>query len=344
MESQITKSGFSQVSGKSDLETAVMVFQDKIPEEDRKEFNIHEWIIVMQTASSKSKIKKEAWENIKRLAKELDFSKAKSIFEDNKSVRINNLMLDMMSSLASSPVDISHCIDMLDDNDGRVPSLLEKLSKADGLFTDWTAVFLNSKNADVRKEAFAKAEKAEATFEQWETFDKECRKAYCESYFSQRFAEMRKRADTFRKKLAVYNAFLEEKLLTAKILRDIENTAEKPSNLVWVYRRIESESVKKKILTAQDTFDNWLYVNQTCDEGWLKELSLKRMKEMAKSHYHWSVIWCRDLSEPGKKTACSNMISMAKDLAEAKLAWHRAKGTFLERKAQKRLKEIISAL
>lgn len=348
MESQITESGFKQVRGKFDLEIAVMVFQDRIPEADRKEFNIQEWIIVMQAASSKSKIKKEAWENIERLAEELKFPEAKSIFEDNCGNRIGILMLGLICFLSSSPIEINYCINRLSEDDSAIGALLERLSATDGLFIDWSAIFLNSENADVQKEAFSKAEKAEATFEEWQTFDRECsetyRGSYCESYLSQRFAEMRKRADTFRKKLAVYNVFKDEKPLVAEILKDMENTTEKPSDLVWIYERTKSESIKKKILTAQDTFDHWLYINQSYDEDWLKELSLKRMKEMAESHYHWSVIWRRDLSEPGKKKALSNMIKMSKDVSEAKLTCHRASGTSLERKAQEKLKKIVLAL
>lgn len=346
MESQIAKSGFNQVREKSDFETAVMIFQDKIPEADRKEFNIQEWIIVMQTASPKSRIKKEAWENIERLAEELKFSEAKNIFTKKINLKIDSLMLDIMCLLASNPIEINYCINLLSKDNPARKALLERLSVTDGLFIDWTAVFLlNSDNTDVQREAFSKAKKTEATFEEWETFDKECRKAYRESYYksylSQRFAEMRKRADTFRKKFAVYNAFKDEKPLVAEILKDMENTAEKPSDLVWVYERTKSESVKKKILTAQDTFDNWLYVNQISDEDWLKELSLKRMKEMAESHYHWSVIWCRESSESGKIKAVSNMIKMSKDVSEAKLTYHRASGTSLEKKAREKLKEIV---
>lgn len=342
-----TKNSFNQVWEKSDFETAVMVFQDKIPESDRKEFSIQEWIIVMEAALPKSRIKKEAWENIERLAEELKFSEAKSIFANKINLKINNLMIDIMCLLTSNPIEINYCINLLTENDLARKALLERLSVTDGLFIDWTAVFLNSNRSDVKILAFSKAQEAEATFEQWETFDKECRKAHRESYLSQRFAEMRERADTFRKKLEVYRAFIEEKSLTAEILKDMENTAEKPINLIWVYRQIKSESIKKKILTAQATFatfDNWLYVNQTSDEDWLKELSLKRMKEMAESHYHWSVIWCREPSESGKIKAVSNMIRMSKDVSEAKLTYHRASGTSLEKKAQEKLKEIVSAL
>lgn len=346
METQVAESEFNQVWGKSDLGTAVMIFQDKTPEAIREKFDTHQWIVALKSASSESKIKKEAWQNIKTA--KLTFAKAGEFFVDSfDNKRLKLLMLNVMCLSARTPHDINYCIGVLDDNDGRMPNLLERLSKADGLFTDWTAVFLNSKNTDVRKEAFSKAEKTEATFEEWETFDKECRRffreSYCRSYLSQRFAEMRKRADTFRKKLAIYNAFNEEKSLIAEILKDMENTAEESSGLVWVYKRTNSESVKKKILTAQGSFQNWLNINQCADEDWLKELSLKRMKESAETFDQKATIWCRDPSEPGKKTACFNMIRMAENLAEAKLACHRAFGTSLETKARQKLKKIVLA-
>jgi|GEM_PF-6350006 len=345
-ETEIT--GFQKTVEKAGFEAAVIIFQDKIPESDREGFDINEWIVVLKSASPKSRIKKEAWENVERLAEELKFSEAKDILAKKINLKIDSLMRDAVCLLASNPIEINYCINNLNEDNPARKALLERLSATDGLFIDWTAVFLSSNSAGVQKIAFSRTEEAEATFEEWETFDRECRKSYresyCKSYLLRRFAQMRKRADTFRRKFTVYNKFKEEISLAAEILKDMESTAKKPSNLVWVYERTKSESIREKILTAEGSFEDWLYVNQSSDKDWLTELSLKRMREMAESHYHWSVIWCRELSEQGRKTAVSNMIKTSKDIDEAKLTCHRASGTSLEEDARKKLGQIVSAL
>ncbi len=342
METQVAESGFNQAWERSDLETAVMIFQDETPESIRKKFDTYQWTVVLRSASSESKIKDIAWQNIETAR--LTFEKASEIFvDDSSNEKLKLLMLDTMCSSAKTSFNIHYCINLLGGEDERIIELLDRLSKSKGSFDDWERIFTGGHNRDVREIALDKMQEVEATFERWEEFNRKLFSSCRHHHMRRIFAEMKKRADTFRRKFAVYNAFKEEKALVAEILKDMEETADKLNELAWLYKQTGSKRIKNKILTVEVSFDDWMYVNQVADKDWLKGLSLKRMKELAKTFNHQAIIWCRDSSEQGKRKAVSNMIEMSISQAEAMLVCRRASGTSLEAKARQKLKQIVLA-
>lgn len=342
MKPQVTETKFSKICRELNFETAVIVFQDKISESDKSEFNIAQWIAVLKLTSGS--IHLEAWTKIQEMASKLDYQKSRRCFLNNyNNDVIRSLMLNRMCRTADRLEQISECINTLEEEDEKLPGLLEKLSKADGSFETWTEVFFSSEISKVKEIAFLRTQESEAEFKNWLELIGALRLEKHKSFLPKGFATLKTMAITFSDKQNIYYAFGNESFLASemtKLLKSMKDTAEKAEELVWIYDRDPSNDLKGKILRAKDSFNNWSIINQGLQDGWLKSLSLKRMKETAETFDHQDRIWRRDSSESGKKEACSNMIKMASIPAEAKLAWQRARGTPLEEEARKKLEQL----
>ncbi len=351
MNEQIIKElSFDDVVGRADFKTALMLFRDRIPKTVTDKFTVFQWVAVFDSPFPGEKMKKLAWEAIKEA--KLTFERSRRIFKERyRNAKIKAQMLDNMCLLANNAEEIVYCIDYLDDNDPRRPGLLTKLSKVNEPFPVLAGIFhsINNRKTDLQDAVFRVMEKTEASFEQWQDFNRGFGRST--RYLTERFKAMKERADTFDKKRQTYISFKGRKSLVSEIapeisvlLQDLINTAENIRHLRWIYSETKSNEVKAKILTAPGTFDDFLSVNQTTVEDWLVELSLREMRKLAKSFGHWATLWCRESLEKKKEEAASNMIELANDLSEAKLAFHRALGTALEKKAQEKLRQIVSAL
>lgn len=348
MDTQVIKTGKSEFETTRDFvgfEDAVVIFQDNIPASAREKFDIHHWVIVYKNVLSYSNIKKIAWHQISTT--KADFPNWKRVFDDSFGHKaLRTFALKRMLKLADNLEELVFCINHLEASSQEQEEALKKLSTMEASFDSWMSIW-RSNSGRIERVAFDKMKKIEeATFFQWELASRETK--FDSNYGKESLAEMMKRAKTFDEWLKVYQALRRPGELKEKALKEAANAAEGPYDLGIVYLNTSDLGSKKtiqaRLLKAKGDFDDWVQVNQFVEmDDPLKKISLDKMKELATTCLEWSVIFHRTSDEKEKETAALNMIELARDMGEAKLAYYKAPTPALSQKAIAKMKELVSA-
>ena len=356
MNSQETKTkvtGFQKMQSKVGFETAVIIFQDKIPEEDRKEFNLHQWIVVWKNVLSKAKIKKIAWDRILKTKTSVEDWKT-VLKEESFSSDLNRLSISRIIELTTEIDDIDLGIraqSMSQLTESFINKALAKLLAMEGSFEEWGKIFRKAwtltVSVQIKKIAFDKIRKLESTFVQWDYFYRNTELGYFNDKESLNI--MTEKAKTFDQWDIMLPRLSDHPDLKKKAVKETVKLAQKCNELISVYfsPNLDSESknqIVEKIKELKGEFQDWVRLNQGINKkDKLKKVSLEKMKESAGCCADWATIFHSTDSKEEKKTAILKMIETAKDIKEAERAYYKAFTDALKKKAIAKMKELADS-
>lgn len=352
-ETKIEVTSFARMQSKVGFEAAVIIFQDKIPESDRKEFNLHEWVVVWKNVLPKTKIKKIAWDRILKIETSVKDWK-RVLREESFITDLRILARDRILELTTEIDDIDSCIRSQPVNqltESFINKTLVKFPTMEASFEKWGELFRKAWtltiSAEIKKIAFAKMRELESTFNQWDYF---YRNTKLDDFNDKESLNiMMEKAETFDQWDIMVPRLSNHPDLKERAVKERIKLAQKCSELITVYFSLDSGSESKdqiveKIKESKGGFQDWVRFNQSIDEkDELKKVSLEKMKELADCCADWATIFHRTDSEEEKKTAILKMIETAKDIKDAELAYYKAFTDALKKKAIAKMKELADA-
>lgn len=352
-ETETEMTGFARMQDRVGFEAAAIIFQDKIPESDRKEFNLRQWIVIWKNVLSKAKIKKIAWDRILKIKTSVEDWKT-VLREESFTIDLKRLSISRIIELTTEIDDIDSCIraqSISQLTESFINKALAKLSAMEGPFEEWGKIFRKAwtltVDAQIKKIAFAKMKKMESTFIQWDYF---YRNTVLDDFNDKESLNiMMEKARTFDQWDIMISRLSNHPDLKKRAVKEVIKLTQKCSELITVYFFLDPGSqlrdqVVEKIKESKGEFQDWVRINQSVyKKDKLKKMSLQKMKESAGCCADWNTIFHRTDSEEEKKTAILKMIEVAKDIEEAELAYYKAFTDALKKKAIAKMKELADA-